>query len=1151
MSDYTGIYRATVHDINDPENRGRLRALVPAVLGDAPSGWAEPTLDTNANDAQFAVNDRIWVIFEGGDINRPTYISRMGVTSRDLNPGSVTPEALSPDVNLGGGGSDGLVPALSPATTLQPLYSTLLASWPDVVNADLVGYDVYLSAPDRAAAKVSTSYATRVLLGSEADGSPLRHGIVYSVWVHAFDVDGHAASAGAAGSASVAAVTREELQQQVLDDITAAQSTASTAQTAADQAATDAATAQTAADQAAADAVAASNAASTAQTQANTATTNAATAQSAANSAATAASNAQTTANSKGKLIVQVSAPTGSNAVPENLWIDISLLGGVPRNQPKRYNTTTSAWEAVTDKTATDAAAQALTAYNNAATAQARADDAYTQAVNANTAAGNAQTSANGKNTIWYVTPPTSGNKIGDTWFNAAKDNLPNKWDGTAWIEQPLGNQAIGNLDAAKITTGYLDVANRIQAGSMSVGKLDADVIVVNSAYAKEGYIGLLRADQVTTGDLNAVLAVLGGLTVGGLTGKHISINPSVGIELIDVDGVTPLIQFPLSAGAINRFQGDLVAQGFTALGNSQFRGVDNEISVNSIFTLASGVTKPSNYPAITVNYTTLVPNTGSSSSLLVGDRGLHWDGTEYSGVYYTGNAIQRYNPATNTFTTVSITWMSDGRAGQANVTGFTKIGVNYYVSYDRLTTLGVYERWLGKINATGTEIASMKYETYSYTAGATGNIPSLDNDGTNLLVGQINPTDGKVRVQTFSANLTGGPTATWISSTALVAAGNTTQLATLLYGSFDFGATRYVVRAKGSATIYSYNTSGAEQASERWDHPAEGGSAYDAIWDGTRFHVMSYAGIQKMSTDKTSDTITSAFTWYDSDPGGTGTHETQVGPVSTATRKPRYGVQFNVGVLPADAGDPDSPDSVRIYAKQGAYSTTADLKLQVSESGNQGRLAISPDSLDAGAAPPTSNSFLDGVAAQLKSAIGGFIIKGDGTGDWPYLRTTYLDPVSNRVTTLEGQTLNTRLNTLEGQTLNTRLNTLEGQTLNTRLTTLENANNDNWHTVGGSGDPAFQNGWTAQSEPVQFRKDRNGNVIIRGRAARGTAASGSTIFTLPVGYRPTNTVDGVAVFGQGNIIAVGAVQTDGVVRVNWGTAATWYGLPQFFSAVA
>lgn len=58
----------------------------------------------------------------------------------------------------------------------------------------------------------------------------------------------------------------------------------------------------------------------------------------------------------------------------------------------------------------------------------------------------------------------------------------------------------------------------------------------------------------------------------------------------------------------------------------------------------------------------------------------------------------------------------------------------------------------------------------------------------------------------------------------------------------------------------------------------------------------------------------------------------------------------------------------------------------------------------------------------------------------------------------------------------------------------------EKWHVVGAVGEPAFQNAWTSVGNDVRFRKIGK-QVFIDGIASGG--GSGTTIFTLPVGYRP------------------------------------------------
>lgn len=86
-----------------------------------------------------------------------------------------------------------------------------------------------------------------------------------------------------------------------------------------------------------------------------------------------ASSAAQTTAEGKGKVLYQTATPAVADRLSQNLWVDTT--GGA--NTPKRWNG--SAWVAVTDKVATDAASAAATnaaALTSEQTARANADSA-------------------------------------------------------------------------------------------------------------------------------------------------------------------------------------------------------------------------------------------------------------------------------------------------------------------------------------------------------------------------------------------------------------------------------------------------------------------------------------------------------------------------------------------------------------------------------------------------------------------------------------------------------------------------------------------------------------------------------------------------------------------------------------------------------
>jgi hypothetical protein len=92
----------------------------------------------------------------------------------------------------------------------------------------------------------------------------------------------------------------------------------------------------------------------------------------------------------------------------------------------------------------------------------------------------------------------------------------------------------------------------------------------------------------------------------------------------------------------------------------------------------------------------------------------------------------------------------------------------------------------------------------------------------------------------------------------------------------------------------------------------------------------------------------------------------------------------------------------------------------------------------------------------------------------------------------------------------------------------------DTWHLVGAAGEPAFQNSWVNYSgtQVAQFRKFPDGKVKLSGYVKSG--ASGTTIFTLPVGYRPPDQV-GVASYVSGGASLL-TVNPDGTVQITQNT---------------
>jgi hypothetical protein len=109
-------------------------------------------------------------------------------------------------------------------------------------------------------------------------------------------------------------------------------------------------------------------------------------------------------------------------------------------------------------------------------------------------------------------------------------------------------------------------------------------------------------------------------------------------------------------------------------------------------------------------------------------------------------------------------------------------------------------------------------------------------------------------------------------------------------------------------------------------------------------------------------------------------------------------------------------------------------------------------------------------------------------------------------------------------------------------VTSAKLASPEAFHEVGGSGEPAFENGWTnfgpAQYETAGFYKDPLGVVHLKGTVAAGVIG---TIFTLPVGYRPGKSQFFAAPAGTayGEVLVRGLSEGAAAGRVHFNAGST------------
>lgn len=341
------------------------------------------------------------------------------------------------------------------------------------------------------------------------------------------------ATAGQAKDAANAAQTAAESAKKTAGNAetlaNTANASANAAKSDAASAKSDASTAKTDAANAKATAANASSVATQAKATADSAAQSATDAANAAQKANTAAAAAAGVANGKANVLIQGTAPATSMRKASTLWIDTT--NGA--NTPKRWNG--SAWAAVTDKAATDAANAAVKANTAAKTAQATADKASTAAANAasqanqaQAAAKKAQTTADGKNLIYRGPdePNHDGLKPGDMWWRTQK--YWTRWKGeknaspsmladfyTYWqgapnaspsVLVPLSDRVIEVLtwDGTRFTRFDLIANNILAAGTVAAKHLAADSVTAEKVKANAITVDKLAANSVTTEKLVA-----------------------------------------------------------------------------------------------------------------------------------------------------------------------------------------------------------------------------------------------------------------------------------------------------------------------------------------------------------------------------------------------------------------------------------------------------------------------------------------------------------------------------------------------------------------------------------------------------------------------------------------------------------------------
>jgi hypothetical protein len=104
INKYYGKYRGTVVNNIDPEQRGRIQAIIPDVLGLIPSSWAMPCVPIAGKQEGIFVVPQIgagvWMEFEQGESDYPIWVGGFWGIATEVPALALAPPPIPPGQNI-------------------------------------------------------------------------------------------------------------------------------------------------------------------------------------------------------------------------------------------------------------------------------------------------------------------------------------------------------------------------------------------------------------------------------------------------------------------------------------------------------------------------------------------------------------------------------------------------------------------------------------------------------------------------------------------------------------------------------------------------------------------------------------------------------------------------------------------------------------------------------------------------------------------------------------------------------------------------------------------------------------------------------------------------------------------------------------------
>lgn len=602
------------------------------------------------------------------------------------------------------------------------------------------------------------------------------------------------------------------------------------------------------------------------------------------------------------------------------------------------------------------------------------------------------------------------------------------------------------------------------------------------------------------TGETLAGELILGSTIKTAAVGQRVEIDIN-GTRLYNSAGDV-LVDLPTQDGARPSFTGNAILDSATVENGIILRSANSEISTDSGVTLASGMGSPISPPTLTAQWDKVRPDTTTVRSGGLGSFVLNPNEVRHA-VYGSGvlKLYQIRSTGTRTWyfnmAGAPVAPFSDDKVGW-DIRGVTNLGATTHILYRNMqSNVDSWFIW----RSDGTTAITNRYVRLNPNEP-----PTLGNDGTKVFVAEISPTTSQLvlrnivfsNTQNGTAVASGGLTA---SSTTLLPSG----VNAVLFGTFDYGANRYVVSIGSTPyNIRTLNSSGVWQDNENFSSPAANRRGF--IWDGSNFYTYGSDGYLYQHTTYKWTTESpiwwAGYTWSDSDAVG-GLHETSLGRMSSISMPKRAKLQLTFPAVP-DHGGTNDPDQWRLYLARGTVQPAAASTFFQVAGATTSTTITTP--VFSGTAPPATNNFPGANAGWVRSATLNassapqFEVDGFAIGRWATINF-----ISSGKAEMTGKLY------YQGH---------EGWTNFTLL--------NSW-TDFGSGHPV-----------PGFRLDPDGYVSLRGMVTGGTSATAS-IATLPSttpAVRPPYSWSQAAVSSEVgcriSVFSTGTVSASGTVSTAW-----------------